>query len=48
VIAYSVSGMCGVATGGQEKGDKKRLKLKSKEIYRMHVGRSCTIFHEIL
>jgi len=24
-------------------GDKKMLKLKSKKIYRMHVGRSCTL-----
>jgi len=33
---------------GKGKGDKKMLKLKSKEVYRMHVGRSYTIFYEIL
>ena len=29
------------------RGDKKILKFKSREVYRMHVGRSYTIFYEI-
>jgi mRNA-degrading endonuclease RelE of RelBE toxin-antitoxin system len=32
---------------GKGRGDKKKLKLKSKEIYRMHIGRSYTMFYEI-
>lgn len=30
---------------GEGRGDKKKLKLKSKEIYRMHIGRSYTVFY---
>jgi len=33
---------------GKGSGDKKRLRLKSREVYRMHVGRSYTIFYEII